>query len=260
MAEDGSRRDGEAPGPYPQPVEPSDPAETREQPNPDETAQQPAAADSANGDSPTAAEDSTDMGPSGTSVLPAIPEAKPGPPRWSARAQVRPPDIDHGAGVQADWDEAAERLPRGLFVPVLVTATVVLLLALIGLGVWLVLHNRSTTPGVPPSNVVTSSPGTPTTKPPATRTTAPPTTVPALVPIPDLRGKDYGTAAAELTALGFVPSRSDESDPELPAGQVIGTDPPAGNQLLPGTKITVRVSTGPAVVPTTESPTTPPPT
>jgi len=260
MAEDGSRRDGEAPGPYPQPVEPSDPAETREQPNPDETAQQPAAADSANGDSPTAAEDSTDMGPSGTSVLPAIPEAKPGPPRWSARAQVRPPDIDHGAGVQADWDEAAERLPRGLFVPVLVTATVVLLLALIGLGVWLVLHNRSTTPGVPPSNVVTSSPGTPTTKPPATRTTAPPTTVPALVPIPDLRGKDYGTAAAELTALGFVPSRSDESDPELPAGQVIGTDPPAGNQLLPGTKITVRVSTGPAVVPTTEPPTTPPPT
>jgi len=253
MAEDESRRADEAPGAHPQPVEPSDPAETREQPNLDETAQQPAAAEGADGDGPTAAGGPADLGPSGTSMLPAITDAKPEPPRWSARAQVRPPEIDQGAAAGADWDEAAERPRRGLFVPVLVTATVVLLLALSGLGVWLVLHNRSNTPAAPPSNVVTSSPAA-TTKPPATQTTAPPITAPVLVTIPDLRGKDYSTAAAELTGLGFVPSRSDENDPELPAGQVIGTDPPAGNQLRPGTKITVRVSTGPAVVPTTEPP------
>ncbi len=253
MAEDEPRHDESA-----FPAEPdktgAELGETRESPGLAETHEHPPADVTAEG-----AEGATHGGPEigrdGTSVIPPVPGAEPGPARWSARAQVRPSGVDEGAYPPVEWDETPEQPPRGAFVPVLVTACILLLLFLVALGVWLLLRSRDAGPVTPPTGVVTSSPGTPTTRPPAPATTAPArTTAPAPVAIPDLRGKDYDTAAAELVALGFVPSRMDEPDPEIPTGRVIGTDPPAGNVVLPGATITVRVSTGaPTVAPTETS-------
>jgi len=50
----------------------------------------------------------------------------------------------------------------------------------------------------------------------------------------------------------------DQASADVPAGQVIGTDPPAGTLALPGLTVDVIVSTGPAVVTTTTTTTTAP--
>lgn len=244
MADEQPRPGDESAGPS------GESSETREQPGLAETAEH-APIDAPEVDAPTGgpARPAT-TGPDRTSVMPPVPDAEPGPSRWSARAQVRPPDVDQ----PVEWDEAADHEPRGAFVPVLIITCVVLLLALICLGVWLFLRARDVAPITPPTDVITSSPGTPTRPPTRPATTVPPTTAAAEVAIPELRGKDYETAAAELVTLGFVPTRQDESASDVPAGRVIGTDPPAGNVLAPGTMIIVRVSTGaPTVAPTGES-------
>ena len=57
--------------------------------------------------------------------------------------------------------------------------------------------------------------------------------------LPNVRGLDYETAAAELTKLGFIPVRREEINGEVPAGKVIGTDPPQGTPVLTGTRINI---------------------
>jgi serine/threonine-protein kinase len=73
----------------------------------------------------------------------------------------------------------------------------------------------------------------------------------APVAIPAVTGptSSYTTAAAALTAVGFVPQQNNAYSPTVPTGQVISTvpDPSTGPQAF-GSKVTVNISLGPQPV------------
>ncbi|MGE5156455.1 MAG: PASTA domain-containing protein [Betaproteobacteria bacterium] len=202
-----------------------------------------------------------ETGPTGTGVLPAVPAGPPEPPespRWFARAQVPTPGSGGAEYEAADWD-GRERPPRSVM-PALIALAIVLLLAIIGFGLWLALHNKNapTTPITTPPTQATTRPQTtaPTTAPPTTTpppTTAPPTTAPALIPVPNVVGDDLATAQAKLTQAGLkVGTQTNQSSPTAPAGTVISQDPGEGFKLPAGQSVNLVVSTGP---PATATPT-----
>jgi serine/threonine-protein kinase len=199
----------------------------------------------ADGSAPTeirpAAGEPPPMGPSGTRILPPVPDSEP-QPRWAARASVPSPQpvAEPQEVVEPGWGER-----RGALVPVLVTVCVVLLLGLFVLGAWLALSNRPDPAGAPPASPEpTQTSAAPSS--PAAPSPTPTTSAPAAVAIPDLAGLSYDEAAAELTELGFTPERRDEPSGTVPAGEVIRTEPPAGTTLrpAPGIKVVVVVSHG----------------
>lgn len=191
-------------------------------------------------------------GPSGTAVMPALPDDRPpagaATPRWAGRAEVpMPPRLEE---YPEPWTEPR----RSVVIPVLLTVCVMLLLGVLVLGAWLILSNRPSPtpqPETSPSRTVTTAPTTVRTSPP---TTAPATTEPALVPVPAVRGLDYATAEQQLKAAGLVPVRKDVAN-EAPAGTVLGTEPGSGTPLPPDSQVTVLVSLGPETSPTRPDPT-----
>jgi eukaryotic-like serine/threonine-protein kinase len=112
------------------------------------------------------------------------------------------------------------------------------------------------------------------TDPTANTLVAPGTTIkatvaagPQAVPVPDLRNLPEANAVAAIQAAGLVVgTRSEATDPVVPAGSIISQDPRAGLPVAPGTTVNYVVSKGPEPTPTpspTPSPTptpTPPPT
>ena len=60
-------------------------------------------------------------------------------------------------------------------------------------------------------------------------------------------GDAIGDAIRDLEAMGLVVSVVDTEDPVVPAGQVIDQSPPAGAEIVPGSRVIVFVSSGPAV-------------
>ena len=70
----------------------------------------------------------------------------------------------------------------------------------------------------------------------------------APVAIPVVSGS-YASAAAALSALGFVPSQVNQYSSSVPTGQIIGTTPPASAGPQPfGSKVAVDISLGPQPV------------
>jgi eukaryotic-like serine/threonine-protein kinase len=66
------------------------------------------------------------------------------------------------------------------------------------------------------------------------------------VRVPDVHGQVQQDAIATLENLGFkIRGPVQESDPTLPAGRVINTDPGANTALAGGDEITINVSSGP---------------
>jgi hypothetical protein len=178
------------------------------------------------------------VGPGGTSILPPVPGGPPAPveqPRWAARAQVPTPRIE-------DYpDEWVTEPPRRVLFPVLLTVCVMLLLAVLGLGIWLALDDG---PGPAPSATTGSSTTAVTTSstPPTTTTTS---ATPTGITVPNLVGEEYADAAQTLAGLGLEPERSDVFDPSVPAGLVVATSPTVGTSVAAGQTITVFVSRGP---------------
>jgi len=201
------------------------------------------------------------VGPTGTGVLPTVSDNAP-LPRWSARAQVRTPDADHGHDDQhEEWAEPG----RGPITPILIGVAIVIVIGLIALATFLVFSARSTPTGPTPtaSSVPSTSANSPATTPARTSSAPPSSAGPRSVPIPDVRTLDYDAAADRLRSAGFVPNRRDEVSSQLPAGKVLGTDPPANTVVLTGTKIDIIVSKGlptPTPTITTAAPPTPTPT
>jgi beta-lactam-binding protein with PASTA domain len=58
----------------------------------------------------------------------------------------------------------------------------------------------------------------------------------------------YAQAAAALEAVGLTATQTNQSNPTVPAGNVIGTSPASGAQAPYGSQVTVTVSTGPPTV------------
>ncbi|HTQ68546.1 MAG TPA: Stk1 family PASTA domain-containing Ser/Thr kinase [Solirubrobacteraceae bacterium] len=71
---------------------------------------------------------------------------------------------------------------------------------------------------------------------------------PANVPLPDVHGLHATQASARLHAAGFVPVVRNTPNSTVPAGIVIGTEPPAGTVDRQGSAVNVLVSTGPALI------------
>jgi serine/threonine-protein kinase len=67
---------------------------------------------------------------------------------------------------------------------------------------------------------------------------------PELVAIPPLEGSTPEEAQAALVELGLEPVLQDQASDTIDDGLVIGTDPPAGDEVEPGSPVTVFVSTG----------------
>ena len=62
--------------------------------------------------------------------------------------------------------------------------------------------------------------------------------------VPDVSGRSSSEAGNILGRAGFEASFEDEESSDVPEGQVIRTDPPAGTPLEKGSQVTVHVSSG----------------
>ncbi|HYV59329.1 MAG TPA: PASTA domain-containing protein, partial [Acidimicrobiia bacterium] len=71
---------------------------------------------------------------------------------------------------------------------------------------------------------------------------------PRPVAVPDAAGKSYDAAVAALQQKRFSASRVDDFSDTVPAGTVIGTDPPAGQLAPRDSQVVVHVSKGPQPV------------
>jgi serine/threonine-protein kinase len=65
------------------------------------------------------------------------------------------------------------------------------------------------------------------------------------VPVPDVTGQPYANAKSALEGQGFKVERVDIQSDQA-AGVVVATDPPPGQEVSKGAKITLSVSKGPA--------------
>ncbi|GAA4730312.1 hypothetical protein GCM10023216_22510 [Isoptericola chiayiensis] len=65
------------------------------------------------------------------------------------------------------------------------------------------------------------------------------------VAVPNVAGQTVGSARAQLQRVGLGAAESQEYSNDVPAGQVIRTDPGAGAELEPGATVTLVVSQGP---------------
>lgn len=70
---------------------------------------------------------------------------------------------------------------------------------------------------------------------------------PEMIDVPNVVGSTYDKAKANLEALGFTTKKTNVASAKE-AGQVIATDPLAGNQLPKGSLITIQVSDGSKVL------------
>jgi hypothetical protein len=145
------------------------------------------------------------------------------------------------------------------WMPILIGIIGLLLLGVLGYGVWLITSaNDDDEPPAPAPT--TTAPARPTTRPPTTAPprTAPPTTqAPAQVEVPGLAGESVQSARAQLDQLGLPYRLQYEQTADQESGTVIRTDPPEGTLVKPGTKITIVVAEAPPE--TEEPPPTPPP-
>jgi serine/threonine-protein kinase len=71
---------------------------------------------------------------------------------------------------------------------------------------------------------------------------------PASVPVPDVEGFTEADALKKLKKAGFKPRTTKQPSASVPAGKVIGTNPPAGTVEQLGSGVEVLVSSGPAPV------------
>ncbi|MBY8875538.1 PASTA domain-containing protein [Micromonospora sp. PLK6-60] len=190
--------------------------------------------------------------PGSTAPLP------PEPAVWSGRAEVpvtRPGEYRESA---TEW-YAPEPGGRRWWTPILVGILALLLVALIGAGVWLLLRGQQTGTGPQqsPSPVPTAAPTTaaPTTTAPSTRpASTPPSTAADRVRVPPLVGLPQETAERLLDRIGLEHrTRTRESD--RPPGTVLETDPEAGERVPADSEVTLVVAE-PRTEPTTTAPTT----
>jgi serine/threonine-protein kinase len=75
-----------------------------------------------------------------------------------------------------------------------------------------------------------------------------PLTTSVAIEVPDVVGLQYEEGAQELVDLNLSPVAFLESVPEVPEGQILRTEPPAGIDVSPGQEIEVWVSSGAPIV------------
>jgi hypothetical protein len=186
-------------------------------------------------------------GPDATTVAPRVEDAQ---PRWTARAAVRPGTPD---AQPADWPEDDPYHGRSWLRPVIIGIVVLVLLAMLVVGVWLLLKR---TPTVAPGPVGSASPSAAVTStsraPSPTRaTSAPPTTAAAtsaaaaMVPVPDVVGAPAAEARRTLTGAGLTVREQRRTVVTEEPGTVLEITPAAGTSVPVGSEVVIVVATRP---------------
>ncbi|GIF11563.1 PASTA domain-containing protein [Actinoplanes teichomyceticus] len=172
---------------------------------------------------------------------------------WTGRAAVRPPRPEETRYDQDAWTAAGSREePSGRWwMPIVVGVVGLVLLALLGFGIYLVVQNSGSDvdePSPTPAQTRTVTRTTAGTPPTTTPTTAPtvstvPTTEPTVTEalVPALRGMPLADAQAALdrSGLGYrVIYRAGYAEP----GTVIDSDPAEGQAVPPDTRVTLVVA------------------
>jgi hypothetical protein len=180
--------------------------------------------------------------PSRTAPLPPVTGPDGERARWAARAEVRPTG-PRGAE-QQEWVPAE---PRGAWwMPILIGVLALILLGLLGLGLWLALRG-SNSPTPAPSGSPTAAPtsAAPSLSPTPSPTASPSPSV-ATVTIPTfLVGLAPQDARDQLIALGLTSTEVDRVDAAR-AGTVIDTQPGPGTAVPVGSSVTLIVAVAPA--------------
>ena len=224
-----------------QPEEPAKPSGGRRMPEPaDETVALP----------PTTADETTVVPPAARSVP------------WSGRAEV---PVGRSGTPRYDgpteWSEAGEPASGRWYLPIVIGLVALLLLGLLGLGLWLLNENDAdepsgpAVPSVSPSATATPGRSVPPSSVPAT--TRPPTptatATPTAVPLPPLVGLPLESARRVLDQLG-VAYRLEFRESDQPGGTIIDTDPRVGEPVARGDQVTLVVAEGRVAPPTTATP------
>lgn len=181
---------------------------------------------------------------------------------WSGRAEVRSPRPGQGGDFTGEgWDgEPPGREPRGKWwLPIVIGIAVLVLLALLGVGVWLIAKNAGSDDSTP----TPTSTATATTPPTTEATTTPPTTAPttttatttepagpAEVTVPALKGLSSADARQALDRSGLAYRLRFVTSTDADPGTVIDCDPAEGEQVPSDTTVTLIIAAAPSTSPT----------
>jgi beta-lactam-binding protein with PASTA domain len=99
---------------------------------------------------------------------------------------------------------------------------------------------------VPAGEVISQTPAAGTEVAPGTTVTIVVSTGPAPVTVPNVVGDEEADASDTLEEAGVTVSVTREPSDTVPEGEVISQTPAAGTEVVPGTTVTIVVSSGPA--------------
>jgi hypothetical protein len=223
-------------------------------PGPDDTARQPAPGDTARQPGPDA-DETARFAPGGavppdrTAQMPAPGAgARPGEPAWSGRARVPPPNPRMRETVPAEWIPGEEPPGRTWWLPILAGIVALLLLALLAYGLWLIANSRReegpVTPSPSPSAVSTPTAQTPTSAAPTPESASPSLSTPEHVAVPPVVGLPQPVAQALLERFGLRYQVEHRESDRIP-GTVLDSDPEPGEDVSPGSEVTLIVAEPP---------------
>jgi hypothetical protein len=170
---------------------------------------------------------------------------------WAGRAGVRPPDA--GGVRQAtppeewhDFDDSGRRW----WLPIVLGVLALLMLGVLGVGVWLIMRTQNDKPA--PATSVSATP-TASAQPSQTSASAAPTSAspsptesgPAQVQVPVLVGLTAEQAESALRQNQLNFQLLYRYDPNTPVGNVIETDPLASTLVDQGSTVTLVISSAP---------------
>ncbi|WP_067493969.1 PASTA domain-containing protein [Actinoplanes sp. TFC3] len=195
---------------------------------------------------------------------------------WAGRAGVRAPGPQEDA-TGTDWAGVPPEEPRGKWwTPILVGIVALILLALLGWGIYLIVQSSDdgdspTGPGATPSQAppaataTTPAPAeTPPTTTPTTTTaattkpTSSPPSSPSDVTIPALRGLSLDEAKTALNRKNLNYRLRYVASTDAPPGTVIGSDPAEGQQVPDDTIVNLIIASEPTATTTPPTSTTTP--
>jgi PASTA domain len=189
--------------------------------------------------------------PDRTAQMPPV-GPQPGEPRaWSGRASVPPVGPPVRETTAVEWGPGEAPPSRAWWLPILVGIVALLLLAVLGYGLWLIANSRDEVPVTPspsPSAVPSPSVQTPTSAAPTTESPSP--TRPERVEVPEVVDLPLPVARAALEQAGLR-YRVEYRESDRPAGRVLESNPESGEEVQPGSEVTLIVAESPDNPPTT---------
>ncbi|SEJ75892.1 PASTA domain-containing protein [Micromonospora phaseoli] len=197
-------------------------------------------------------------------TAPLPPTQRSGPTAWAGRAEV--PSVRPGADPEQTSGEwyPEEQADRPWWLPILWGIVVLILLGLLGVGIWLARQaldeggstSESPQPTTPAATSASPSPTTPSPSPSPSPTSA----APVQLPVPPLVGLSEAAARALLDQLD-LDHQVEYRPSDQPPGTVIATDPEAGELVEAGDEIRLVIaSASPSPSVTTAEPTSEPTT